>query len=297
MSPRSAPAPGRTATGGARSPARGRGHGAGAGLRVRRLARGAGDGYTSTLLPGLHSSEEARRLAGELAFAAARLELLAADPPGMYAEVAAPDKDVEERAWLVFQLVYLCPTDDDDPFAAISAARSDWASGLDPVLEGVQLGPRSAHDPSRGGRTLAAYRAWATRAGSQAAAFTAESGWTPERRFERVYERLALPGLHREARFDLLLTLGSLGVFELRPASLKLGGGGEVTLAAKRAMGIGDQLLLERRCDALAKACGVPLGALDLALYNWGRGERAALGVPAPPDAEAEARISRALGL
>ncbi len=30
-----------------------------------------------------------------------------------------------------------------------------------------------------------------------------------------MYERLALPGLHRDARFDLLVTLGALGVYEL----------------------------------------------------------------------------------
>ena len=46
------------------------------------------------------------------------------------------------------------------------------------------------------------------RAGSQAAAFTGETAWTPERRFARVFERMALPGLHRDARFDLLVTLG-----------------------------------------------------------------------------------------
>ena len=33
-----------------------------------------------------------------------------------------------------------------------------------------------------------------------------------ERRFARVFERMALPGLQRGARFDLLATLGRLGV-------------------------------------------------------------------------------------
>src|SRR3954454_21846954 len=46
-------------------------------------------------------------------------------------------------------------------------------------------------------RTIEAYEAWAERAGSQQAAITGEPSWTPERRFGRVFERLALPGLHR----------------------------------------------------------------------------------------------------
>jgi hypothetical protein len=60
-----------------------------------------------------------------------------------------------------------------------------------------------------------------------------------------------------------------------------------VTVAAKRALGIGDPLLLERRAAQLAQECGLPIEALDLGFYNWGRGERATLGLgpgaePAP---------------
>src|SRR3954468_19073348 len=46
-------------------------------------------------------------------------------------------------------------------------------------------------------RTIQAYEAWAERAGSQQAAITGEPSWTPERRFGRVFERLALPGFNR----------------------------------------------------------------------------------------------------
>jgi hypothetical protein len=53
-----------------------------------------------------------------------------------------------------------------------------------------------------------------------------------------------------------------------------------VTVAAKRALGIGDPMLLERRAAQLAEACGQPLEALDLALYNWERGDRAHVGLP-----------------
>jgi hypothetical protein len=269
-------------------------------VRVRRLERAADDGYRSALAPGLRASADAVRLTAEIAFAAGRLERLSVAPPGLYADVAAAG-DVEERAWLAFQIAYLCPLEDDDPFAAIRSARTTWASGEPPAVEGVQTGPRSAHDPDRGSTTFDAYRAWAERAGSQAQAFTGEDAWTAERRFGRVFERLALPGLQRDARFDLLVTLGRLGVFELRAGTLALGGADDVTVAAKRAFGIGDPLLLERRAAALADACGVPLEALDLGLFNWGRppDERSTLGLgpDAEPDASALAGARAALGL
>ena len=53
-------------------------------------------------------------------------------------------------------------------------------------------------------RAIAAYRQWAERAGSQAAGFAGEADWSPQRRFARVFERLALPGLSRATRFELL---------------------------------------------------------------------------------------------
>jgi hypothetical protein len=269
------------------------------GLRVRRLARGAEDGFHSALVPGLKSSVDAERLAEEMAFASARLEVLADAPPGLYAEVADPSGDVEERTWLAFEIAYLSPLPGPDPFSSVSAVRVPFASGASPDLDGAELGPRTAHDPGRGAKTFEAYRAWAERAGSQAAAFTGDAAWPPARRFSRVFERLALPGLHRDARFDLLVTLGRLGVYELQAGSLELGGENPTTLGAKRALGIGDPLLLERRAADLAAACAVPLEALDLALHNWERGERATLGLgpDAEPDETAVAVIRDALGL
>jgi hypothetical protein len=236
------------------------------------------DGYRCALVPGLKSSAEAERLAEELAFAAGRLHVLERDPPGLYADVAG-EPQIEERAWLAFLTAYLCPLDEvADAFAGIRAARTPWDSDQLPVLDGVPLGPRTAHDPQRGTATLVAYRGWAARAGSQAAAFGGEASWTPQRRFARAYERLALPGLHRGCRFDLLVTLGRLGVSELEASALMLVGDDEVTVAAKRALGIGDPMLLERRAGQLSEACGVPLEALDLGFYNWERGSRATMG-------------------
>ena len=271
----------------------------GSGVRVRRLARGADDGYHSSLVPGLKSSSDAERLAQELAFAAGRLTRLAQDPPGLYAEVADPSDDLEERSWLAFLIAYLCPLNEDDPFSAIRQVRTRWATGELPVLDDVRTGPRTAHEPDAGTRTLEAYRAWAARAGSQAAAFTGEQSWTPERRFERIFERLALPGLHRGARFDLLATLGRLSAYDVRAGALHFGGDNQTTVAAKRVLGIGDPLLLDRRAADLADACEIPLEALDLAFYNWEHGERATVGMgpDAEPDQGALSSAMEALGL
>jgi hypothetical protein len=275
--------------------------GRGGSLKVRRLVRGAEDGYHSQLVPGLKSSTDADRLAREIAFAQLRLELLELDPPGPLAEVDGDgDGDVEERTWLAFLVAYLCPLEDaEDPFASIDAVRTSWASGELPDLSDVRVGPRSPYEPERGTATLEAYRAWAARAGTQTAAFTGEASWTPERRFGRLFERLALPGLTRDARYELLVLLGRTGVYELRGATLQLVGENEATVAAKRALGIGDPLLLDRRAIDLADACGVALESLDLALHNWGTGRRLHLGVPAgsEPDEESVERVLAAFGL
>ena len=238
-------------------------------MTVRRLRSAVDDGYRSPLVPGLKSSEEATRLAEELAFAQTRLRRLADAPPGLYAEVADHNGEIEERTWLAFLIAYLGPVEDEDPFASIRAARTTWASGELPALDDVRVGPRGAHEPEHGTRTIEAYRAWATRAGSQEVALAGDAGWSAERRFARTYERLALPGLHRAARFELLVSLGWLGVYELTPAALQLGGDDLVTIAAKRALGIGDVILLERRSVQLARECGLELAALDLGFHNW----------------------------
>lgn len=238
---------------------------------VRQAVRSADDGYRSPLVPGIKSREDAERLAGALAASAARLEELEADAPGLFAEVGA-EPDLEEATWLAFLIAYLGPLEGEDPFAGVRGVRTSWASGGLPDLNGVPLGPRSAHDRARGTVTLVAYRAWAERAGSQAAAFRGDAPWTPDRRFARVFERLALPGFHRDARFELLVALGRLGRYDMTAGSLQLGGGDPTTVAAKRVFGIGDTLLLERRAAELAETAEVPLDVLDHALFSWGGG-------------------------
>lgn len=290
--------PGAARSAGASHAHRGSGRGS-PGLTVRRMARGSDDGYRIGLAPGLKSSIDAERLAEELAWASSRVARLATDPPGLYAEVADAGRDLEERTWLALEIAYLGPLDGEAPFSAIEHVRVPWSAGAGPELDDVAVGPRGSHQPSRGQRTMDAYRAWAGRAGSQAAAFTGDAAWTPDRRFARAFERLALPGLDRGARFDLLVTLGATGTYELRAGALAFGASDPVTLAAKRLLGIGDPLLLERRAAELAAACGVPLEALDAAFFNWERGERSTLGMDPglEPDPVVVSGARAALGL
>jgi hypothetical protein len=119
-------------------------------------------------------------------------------------------------------------------------------------------------------RTIEAYQAWAERAGSQEAAITGEPNWTPERRFGRVFERLALPGFNRAARFDLLAVLGAAGRYPLAADAVHFVEDDATTLAAKRALVSGDRMLLERRAKDLAEAAELPIAALDRGLAVWG---------------------------
>jgi hypothetical protein len=273
-----------------RAPARG-------GLRVRQEARAADDGYRCLLVPGLRAEVEARHLARELGFASGRVALLGADPPGLYAEVATAS-DIEEATWLAFQIVLCSPLETADPFASIRERRTTWAGGEQPELTGVARGPRSPLDPARASATIDAYRRWATAAGSQRGAFTGDLGWSPQWRFERIFERLSLPGLGRQGRYDLLVTLGSIGLYELRAPGLLLTDDDTTSRTAKRVFAIGDRLTLERRANALAQEAGVAFEALELALTNWQAAKRITLGVPADTlDEAAEARALAALGL
>src|SRR4051812_25438133 len=253
-------APPRTrATGGGartRTPARpggGRGAGArGGGLVTRRLARAADDGYRNPLVPGLRATADAERLAGALAAAAERLE-----PPGPY-DAGDEGGDPQQATRLALLLALVGP-DAPQIQAAVAEAPPRWADGEMPDLPGVDS------------RTIAAYRQWAARAGSQEAAFTGEPDWTPQRRFARVFERLALPGFSRAARFELLATLGAADLYPLEADSLQLGVEDDATtLAAKRVLQSGDRMLLERRARDLAAAAGLPLEVLDRGLAVWG---------------------------
>jgi hypothetical protein len=320
----------------------------GTGLHVSHERRAEDDGYRSPLTPGLRASQDAERLAEEIAFAEGRLLALTTAPPDLYGEMRE-EEDSEQAAWMCFLSAYLCPLEggwDSDPFAGIRRAlEADWRAGELPDLEGIPLGPRTSHDPARGDATLRAYLQWAARTAQQAdgsgappghtlgapghtyaigasgpqigapastvidtvgwaPAFVGDPAWTPGRRFERLFERLTLPGLARMGRYELLLTLGRVGLCELRANALYFTNapgaahGDLATLGAKRVFGIGDPIHLEPRARELAKAASVPVEALDLALANWEAGERATLGVPSEAlDAHALERARAALDL
>ncbi len=205
---------------------------------------------------------------------------------------------------------YLSPLQGDRPFAGIREAllSSSWASGAVPDLQEIPLGPHTSHDPARGAETLIAYRRFVEHAGSQQRAFAGEPEWTSQRRFARLFERLALPGFGRMGRYDLLVTLGRLGLYDLRADSLQLvtrsaQAASELTpQAAKRIFAIGDPLIIERRAQALAEAVSTPIEALDLALYNWSLSspeqERVTLGFATNmDDVHAVERAEAALGV
>src|SRR6202011_2834136 len=95
----------------------------GEGVRVRHEGRAQQDGYSSELIPGVHASADARRLAHEIAFASARLLALAEDPPGLYGEGRAlATQDRERATWICFLIAYLSPLEGEDPFAGIRLA-------------------------------------------------------------------------------------------------------------------------------------------------------------------------------
>jgi hypothetical protein len=273
------------------------------GMTVRRIQRAPDDGYEHDLVPGLRSSVDAGRLADELAFSAARLRELSDAPPGLYAEVANA-QDREEAAWLLFLISWFSPLEGtEDPWAGIEAKRTTWASGELPDLEGARFGPRTAFDPKRGTAALVAYRAWAERLGGQVPALAGEESWTLQHRYDRAFERLGLPGYGRPQRMEYLVLGHRLGLVDLDPWTMHLSSAtptDPVALAAKRLLGIGDPVLLQRRQRELAHGVGVPVESLDLGLYNWNAPSpeaRVTAGATATADPAERERIADALGL
>ena len=160
----------------------------------------------------------------------------------------------------------------------------------------------AATSRARGTATLEAYRTRADRAGSQAALLGGEGSLTPQRRFDRAFERLQLAGFTRGARYEFLLAAGRLGLLDVEPWSLMFGlgeAGDKTTLAAKRVFGIGDPMNLRRRAAELAVAADVPVAALDLALVNWALpgGDRITAGATVDEDPGVVARLRRVLGV
>ena len=147
--------------------------------------------------------------------------------------------------------------------------------------------------PAERRRTAEAYRAWAGRAGTQEAAFSGDAGWTPERRFARVFERLALPGFGRARRFDLLTALGAAGRYELEAGELFLGS----RTTRRRWPPSACWSPATGCCSSAARASSprrarLPLAALDRGLAVWGT-----QGAPVDLAGEPPAAVRAALAL
>jgi hypothetical protein len=225
----------------------GAGRGAGR-LVTRQLQRETDDGYRNPLTPGLKATADAERLAGAFTMALARLE-----PPGPYPKLDE-EPDVEQATWLAF-LFALAPELQE----LIEETLPAW---LDPQLDAL---------PEAKARTAAAYRAWVERqGGTQEAAFTGEESWTPERRFGRLFERLALPGFTRAMRYDLLTALGAADIYPLEADGPHFTEDDATVIAAKRLLVSGDRMLLERRASDLMEAADLPISVLDKGLALWG---------------------------
>ena len=241
----------------ARRPRRGRAarpRRAPAALVTRKLARAEDDGYRNHARP--RPARDRRRRAARGRAADRRGAARAARPY----EAVATEPDREQATWLAFLLALVGPDG--------------------PELPGRGRGRRAAVRGRRAARAcrpaqaraVAAYRQWAARAGSQAAGFTGEADWSPRRRFARVFERLALPGLGRAPRFELLDDAR-----RRRPLRAR----------ARRARGSASRTTRRRRppsacccratrcCSSGARAtsrraCDVPLAALDRGFALWG---------------------------
>jgi hypothetical protein len=278
-------------------------------VRVRKLSRHADDGWRSDLLPGVLGSAEALELCRFLLRARLRLEALAGpDAPGPYGRAATlaagTAAEREEAAWLLFQVAYYGPVEGDGAFLEIARLAVDWTAPLpdDATLRTARVGPRGAHDHARGATTIVAYREWAQRAGGQLAALGAATAGQsdPARRFDAAFRALALPGLSRGPRFELLLSLAAVGLLDAQPWSLLLDASRDpVGVAAKRAFRSDDGVLLQRRLGALARALALPVAAFDLGLRNWDAAPKDRLtgGVPVQEDPDEVALLGEALGI
>lgn len=253
-----------------------------------KLQRHADDGFSSELLPGVRSSAAALDLARELVTAEARLEAL---PSSQGWEVVAAHAGEPAKAFIV--ALTLAVASPDGPggsaptvaaaLAALQAGVPELddvagvaaASELAVVLDAGPRGPR-AHDASA--LALAAPAALSQRhGGSLETALAGDANWTPERRFARLLDRLALKGLPRAVRYDTLVGLARCGALPVKADALHLGSD-QVTDAAKRLFAVADVALLERRAAALADATGVTFDALELALWNVAGADAAGTG-------------------
>jgi hypothetical protein len=250
------------------------------GVVTGKLSRNADDGYSSDLLPGIRSSADVLVLAQELTAAEARLEALSGPDAGPWTAVAER-ADTPAQAFIAALVVAVASPDEvagsvataSTALAALLAVEPSLesldhvagASEVGSILDGGPRGPRG-HDAA--GAALAVPAALATRSGgSLEAALLGEDSWTPARRFARLLDRLALRGLPRAVRFDVLVALGRTGALPVKADGLHLGND-QVTDAAKRLFAVADVPLLEKRAATVVEVTGVSWDAFELALWN-----------------------------
>ena len=202
------------------------------GLRTRRLERAPDDGYRNPLVPGMRATADARRLAGALTAAAARLEF-----PGPRPEVAEAG-DPEIAAWTAFNAVLEDFGGERDDHPARAAYRA-WAERHGSQIAAL-TGEPSWNPAQRFGRIF------------DRLAF-------PEFPRAARYELLITLGAAGVVELE---------ADALRPGDDE----DAATTAAKRVLLSGDRTLMERRARELARAAEVPLGALDHALAEWEHG-------------------------
>ena len=257
-----------------------------------KLSRNADDGFSSDLLPGIRSSADVMFLAQELTRAEARLAALGGPDAGPWVAVAERAGD-PARAFVAALVVAVASPDESGSIATADAAMAALLA-IDPTLEALDhvagasevssildAGPRGPRGHDAAGIALAVPKQLAARnGGSLEAALVGEQAWSPERRFARLLDRLALRGLPRAVRFDLLVALGRTGALSVVADGLHLGND-QVTHAAKRLFAVADVPLLEKRAAALVEATGVRWDALELALWNLAGGDATGTGAAA----------------
>ena len=238
-----------------------------------RVARAADDGYRNPLVPGLRATADAERLAAALAWADARLE-----PPGPHPAVAEePDRGGGDLARV--------------PARARPARRARAARGDRRLAP--ELGERRAPDiPGADPRTVPAYRAWAERAGAQAAAFLGEPGVVARAALRRAPSSASrCPGCGRGARYELLITLGAAGVCDVAADALHIGKSRRRDDARRQARArLGRRACCSSAAPPISRGAAASASARSTARSPCGARARR-------PDARGAAGVRAALGL
>ena len=234
-------------------------------LKVRRLARAADDGYDHELVPGLRASADAGP-AGRRARLLRRRACASSRPtrPGCTPR-RRPPPTARRRLWLAFLIAYLSPLEAEDPWAAIAAARTPWATGELPELDDVDAGPaqRPRGAPRRprapgGVPRLGRPRGLAGGRAGGRAALDARSGASTAPSSAWRCRASA-----RGARYEFLLAAwAASGSLDVEPWSLMLarrGGRPDRRSPPSASFGIGDPMELRQRASAPGDELDVPV--------------------------------------